>query len=117
MLRRFNFDYDYETTENPFALDIFGMGNILLYAIGMGIHELHMIKRDKSKYNGLYERLEPGDFSIIHQSRLFNLQKLYPLIPTPLNNVLMHFSKSANVYYENVSEIIEDVNEYLDSVL
>ena len=38
-----DFDYDYETRENPFSLDIFGVGNILLYAIGKGIHTYAMI--------------------------------------------------------------------------
>lgn len=111
-----DFDYDYELTENPFSLDIFGVGNVLLNAIGMGIHELHMIKYDKISYKDLYERIEPGDFSLIDRSRFVNLQKLFPYIPKMLNNVLMHFSKSAHVHYENIDEVIEDVNKCLYSV-
>lgn len=39
-----DFDYDYEAPENPFGLDIFGLGNILICAIGKGFHNLHTIK-------------------------------------------------------------------------
>ena len=34
--------YDFETSENPFSLDIFGLGNILIYAIGKGFHNAYM---------------------------------------------------------------------------
>ena len=31
-----DFDYDYETSENPFSLDLYGLGNILLFSAGKG---------------------------------------------------------------------------------
>lgn len=111
-----DFDYDFEATENPFALDLFGLGSILMNAIGKGLHDMHLIMQQKSSYGDVAERLEPGDFSIIHKRRLVNLKKLYPEIPKPLNDILMHFSKSANVYYEFTEEIIEDLNRCLYSV-
>lgn len=64
----------------------------------------------------LYERVEPGDLSIIDRSRFVNLQKLYPYVPKMLNDILMHFSRSAHVYYENMDEVIEDMNKCLYSV-
>jgi hypothetical protein len=111
-----DFDYDYETSENPFALDIFGLGNILIYAIGKGFHEIFMINRDRSTYGDLIGRLEPDDFSLLDKRRFINLRKLYAYIPKPLNDILLHFSKGANVYYERVSEIIKDLNICLYSV-
>ncbi|KIX15918.1 protein kinase [Dethiosulfatarculus sandiegensis] len=105
-----DFDYDYQTTENPFGLDLFGIGNILIYAVGMGLHTLHMIKKDRKKYGNLYDDLDGADFSIIHQTRFINLKKIYPIIPKPLNDVLMHFSRGASIYYEVMEEIIEDVS-------
>ena len=111
-----DFDYDYETEENPFGLDIFGLGNILIYAVGKGFHTVHMILNDTITYGDLKERLEPGDFSILHKSRFINLRKLYPSIPKMLNDIIMHFSRGANVYYEYVEEIVEDLNRCLYSI-
>ncbi len=111
-----DFDYDYDAPENPFSLDIFGLGNILLCTVGKGFHNLYMIDSDVSTYGDLINRLDPGDFSMLDKWRLVNLRKLYPFIPKMLNDILMHFSKSADVYYEMTGEIIEDVTRCLYSV-
>jgi hypothetical protein len=104
-----DFDYDYHAPENPFSLDLFGLGNILLYAAGKGFHDFFMIKSDTGRYGDLIRRIDGDDFSILDKSRLLNLKKLYPYIPDSLNNILMHFSKAADVYYERIDEIIEDL--------
>ncbi len=111
--RWIGFDYDYETGENPFGLDIFGLGNILTYAIGKGFHTIHAIKKDTFLYGDLIDRLDFDDFSILKKGRLMNLQKLYPYIPTPLNNILMRFSLGSDVYYEYTEELIEDLHQCL----
>jgi hypothetical protein len=111
-----DFDYDFETTENPFSLDIFGVGNILLYAIGKGFHNLYSICEDRTGYGDLINFLTPGDFSILDKWRFMNLRKLYPYIPEMLNDILMHFSKETDIYYEQMEEIIEDLNRYLYSI-
>jgi hypothetical protein len=111
-----DFDYDYDAGENPFGLDIFGLGNVLLYAVGKGFHNLHMIKKDRFTYGDLIDRLDPGDFSILHQWRLNNLRKLYPFIPLTVNNILLHFSRGADIYYEFVDEMVEDLKRCIYSV-
>ncbi|MGD8764699.1 MAG: protein kinase [Desulfobacteraceae bacterium] len=111
-----DFDYDYEATENPFGLDIFGLGSILIYAIGKGFHNLPMISSDMRTYGDLIDRIEPEDFSILEKWRFINLRKLYPTIPKMLNDILMHFSKGAHVYYEVVDELLEDLNRCLYSI-
>ena len=108
-----DFDYDYEAGENPFGLDLFGLGNVLTYAIGKGFHTFHMIMNDPLTYGDLKESLEVEDFSILHKMRFINLRKLYPSIPKPVNDILMHFSRGADVYYEFAEEIIEDLNRCL----
>ena len=105
-----DFDYDYEATENPFGLDIFGLGNILIYAIGKGFHNLHTISTSRRFYGDLINRIGPDDFSLLEKRRFINLRKLYPIIPKMLNDILMHFSQGAHVYYEFVEELIEDLN-------
>ncbi len=111
-----DFDYDYETKENPFSLDIFGVGNILLYAIGKGIHTYSMISHCPNVYGDAKNRINAEDYSILDKGRLVNLQKIYPYIPPLLNEILLHFSRGANVYYESINEIIDNVNWYLLSL-
>jgi len=111
-----DFDYDYEASENPFGLDIFGLGNILLYTVGKGFHNLHTIMNDRAAYGDLVEHLDASDFSILDKWRLVNLRKVYPWMPVMLNDILLHFSRGAEVYYEFVEEIIEDLNRCLHSV-
>jgi hypothetical protein len=114
--RWIDFDYDYETSENPFGLDIFGLGNILTYAVGMGFHTFHSIRKDAFLYGNLIDRLDSDDFSILKKGRLMNLKKLYPYIPNSINNILMHFSVGSDVYYEHADELIEDLQQCLFSL-
>ena len=105
-----DFDYDYDGKENPFGLDVFGTGNILLNAVGKGFHDMHMISTMRDVYGDLAGRLETNDFCILNKWRLTNLKKLYPYVPRMLNDMLMHFSQGSDIYYESVDEVIEDLN-------
>jgi len=111
-----DFDYDNSTEENPYSLDLIGLGNILLYAVGKGFHNRNIIKRNTSVYGNLKDFIEDGDFSIFNRRRFMNLRKLYPYIPVQLNDILAHFSRGAEIFYESVEEIIEDLNRCLYSV-
>jgi hypothetical protein len=111
-----DFDYDFEAGENPFIVDLFELGNILLLAIGRGFHDLPMIEHNTSTYGDLIDRLSPEDFSLLKKWRFINLRKLYPYVPKLLNDILMHFSIASEVCYESVEEIIEDLNRCLYSV-
>jgi len=111
-----DFDYDYHAPENPFCLDVFGLGNILVRAVGKGFHSLYMIDGDRKTYGDLMDRVVPEDFSIMDKWRFVNLRKLYPHIPKMLNDILMHFSKGAEVCYESADEITGDLNRCLHSV-
>lgn len=110
-----DFDYDFAAKENPFSLDIFGLGNILCYAVGKGFHNYYMITHDPYTYGDLQDRLAPEDFALLDRRRFINLAKLYPIIPEMLNAILMFFSKEATIYYETVDEIIEDLSWFLDN--
>lgn len=111
-----DFDYDFELAENPFGLDIFGLGNLLIYAIGKGFHNYYMIMNDTYTYKDLGDRVTLQDFSMLHRSRLVNLRKHYPYIPPMLNNILLHFSRGAPIFYDNTQEIVEELQGYLASV-
>jgi hypothetical protein len=108
-----DFDYDYESLENPFSLDIMGIGNILLYTIGKGFHNLNEKVDGKLLYSDLIKRVEPEDFSILHKWRFMNLKKLYPYIPAGLNDILAHFTAGAELFYDSVDEILGDLKKCL----
>ncbi|ABW68282.1 conserved hypothetical protein [Desulfosudis oleivorans Hxd3] len=111
-----DFDYDFAATENPFGLDIFGLGNILCYAVGKGFHTYYDIKNDRYTYKDLADHLDADDFSLLDPRRFINMAKLHPLIPEMLNGILMFFSRGATIYYETVDEILEDLRWFLNNL-
>ncbi len=108
--RWIDFDYAYESTENPFGLDLFGLGNILQFITGKGVHDNASLGRE------FYSSLSPDDFALIFSNRLINLKKLFPYIPVSLNRVLLHFSQGTYVTYDNVGEMLADLKKGLDDV-
>jgi hypothetical protein len=84
--------------------------------VGKGFHNLYAIDADRDIYGDLIDRLTTRDFSILDKWRFVNLQKFFPYIPKKLNDVLMHFSRETDVYYEMMDEIIEDLNRCLCTV-
>ena len=113
--RWIDFDYAYESTENPFGLDLFGLGSILLFITGKGIHDSSSLKSSQSGRE-LYSSLNQDDFSLIFPHRLINLRKLFPYIPESLNRVLMHFSQGTYVTYETAGEMLPDLRQSLEDV-
>lgn len=111
-----DFDYEYDAPENPFSLDLFGLGNILLYAVGKGFHELYNIRHETDLYGDFYTQIEEEDLSLLDASRFVNLRKLYPYLPRMLNDILLHFSRGTVIYYEFIDEILEDLEGFLRSL-
>lgn len=109
VLRWIDFDYEYEAYANPFALDIFGLGNSLLFVVGKQIYTSYMVQE---MVGG--DAVVPGDYSLIFKTRMVNLRRLFPYIPQKLNDVLMHFSAGSEVYYESVQEFLGDLRPCLD---
>ena len=56
-------------------------------------------------------RLTEDDVNIVFHNRVNNLKKIYSYLPEKLNQVLMHFSMSAPIYYEETKELLEDLGE------
>ncbi|MCK5437672.1 MAG: serine/threonine protein kinase [Desulfobulbaceae bacterium] len=111
--RWIDFDYTYDFSQNPFALDLFGLGNILIFIVGKGDCTVGSML-EKGFTEDDMDRLSRDDFSIIFQHRLVNLRKIYPYIPEKLNNVMLHFSLGSNVYYDTVDEMLDDLRPCLD---
>jgi len=101
-----DFDYGYDTTENPYGLDLFGLGNVLAFITGKGVHTIqeHEGRRD----------IGEADCALFFRHRIVNLRKLFPYVPEALNRVLMHYSAEAEVFYETVPELLADLEPCLD---
>jgi hypothetical protein len=114
-LRWIDFDYTFDFHENPFGLDIFGLGNILLFLVGKRI-ETKLSLAEAHLPDEFYARLDPGDFSLLFKSRLVNLGKLYDYVPEELNRVLMHFSAASEVFYWSVEEFLDELRPCVDLI-
>lgn len=106
--RWIDFDFNYWHKENLFGYDLFGLGNILTFLAGRGDVTLHTLKKDDSR---LCDLLSADDMNIIFSSRVANLQKIYPYIPAALNQVLLHFSSGAGMFYDDTEQFLSDLHE------
>ncbi|MDI6791569.1 MAG: hypothetical protein QME81_01705, partial [bacterium] len=104
-----DFDLDYDYKEKPFGLDVFGIGSVLNFVIGKGEHTLVEIKNSNLYDEEIFHRLTPDDVFPLFPNRVVNLKKIFPYIPDMLNNILLHFSMGAEIFYETVDEIIWDL--------
>jgi serine/threonine protein kinase len=107
-LRWIDFDFNYSHHENKFGYDIFGLGNILIYIVGKGDVTIQSLM---AKRLPEYSKIKSNDLNIIFHNRVVNLMKVYPYIPEELNTILLHFSTGANVFYDNISDFLDDISK------
>jgi tRNA A-37 threonylcarbamoyl transferase component Bud32 len=100
-------DFDFEV--GSLNYDVFGLGNVLLQAVGKGRHSLYDIRLRPSDYPDFKNTLISNDMSLMFRHRIANLRKLYPYISEALNEILMRFSVGAADPYENVDGLLEDL--------
>ncbi|WP_181448355.1 serine/threonine protein kinase [Dissulfurirhabdus thermomarina] len=111
--RWIDFDYDFYLPERPFALDLFGLGNILLFIVGRGNYRPLDVYENPALGPKVIDRLTTDDLSLLFRDRIVNLKKLFPYIPEELNRILLHFSAGARVFYDSADEIAEDLERVL----
>lgn len=107
--RWIDFDYDFYFPERPFALDLFGLGSILLFIVGRGNWRPHDVLEHPDLGEKAISRLTTDDLSLLFQDRIMNLKKLFPYIPDELNNILLYFSAGTRVFYETVEDLADDL--------
>lgn len=103
--RWIDFDYTFGLRENPFALDLFGLGSILLLLVGqreITAQQLAVVKNSPVGSSAITKE----DMALAMPYRLANIQKKYPYIPDALNNICMHFSAKNSVFYSSVAEFV-----------
>jgi hypothetical protein len=104
--RWIDFDFNYRHRENIYGYDLFGLGNILAFLVGKGDVLLHDLKKRGAS---VLENLRGEDMNIIFNNRVMNLKKIYPYIPQALNEVLMHFTVGSKWFYEDTSQLLNDL--------
>jgi serine/threonine protein kinase len=107
--RWIDYDFNYRHRENIYGYDLFGLGNILVFLAGMGDVLLPDLRKQS---HPALDVIEEKDLNIVFNHRVANLKKIYPYIPESLNRVLMHFSKGANWFYEDTTQLLDDLEEF-----
>lgn len=113
--RWIDFDYTFKSYEHPFGLDLFGLGNILVFLVGKAnitVQSLESLGLPEERTRNLTS----DDLSIVIPNRIVNLRKLYPYIPEQLNRVLMHFAAGAPVFYNTTTELLEDLTPCVEEL-
>lgn len=113
LYRWIDFDYDFYLPEKPFALDLYELGNTLMYLTVRRNFYPRDIVGDSNLGESVANNIEPGDYSLLSKNRIANLQKIYPYIPPALNNIFLHFSLGTEVFYETVDELYHDLETVL----
>lgn len=106
--RWIDFDYTFDFHENPYGLDIFGLGNILIYCAGKQVWNMGNLA-EAGFADDVLDTVDRGDHSLVIRNRVVNLRKLFPYIPEELNNVFMHFSQRSEVFYDTVGELLDEL--------
>jgi hypothetical protein len=114
--RWIDFDYDFYLPERPFALDLIGLGNILLYILGRKNFRPVDVLQNPEMGRSIFETLHMNDLSLLSQDRIFNLGKLYPQLPKCFNDILLHFSIGTSVMYDAVTEFYDDLAAAIQQV-
>lgn len=107
--RWIDFDFNYRHREDIYSYDLFGLGNILVFLVGMGDV---LIQDLREQGHPALPVLRDEDVNIVFHHRIANLKKVYPYIPDSLNWILMHFCKGTNWFYENTGQLLEDLEAY-----
>jgi hypothetical protein len=107
--RWIDFDYDFYLPERPYALDLIGLGNILLYILGRKNFRPVDVLHNPEMGERILKTLHMNDLALLSQDRIFNLKKLYPRLPKCFNDILLHFSTGTNVMYDTVTEFHDEL--------
>jgi hypothetical protein len=116
MFRWIDFDYDFYLPERPFALDLFGLGNVLLFILGKQNFRVGDVINHPNMGEKVMKTITTNDLALISQDRIFNLKKLFPYIPDALNNILLHFSVGTRVFYNSVAEFQDELQQAVDAL-
>jgi len=97
---------DFDLDQGTVDLDVWSVGNLLHCVAAAGFVTFKIAGQLAP---ARVDRLGPADASVFFPSRVMNLARVFPCIPGSLNDILMRFSKSAHIPYENLDQILGDL--------
>lgn len=107
---------DYDFCQDIPDFDIWSLGNVLLYVVGKGERTFHDLEAGRLKL-AAGESLTKQDASAFFAHRIMNLGKLFPWIPSELNDILMRFSYGTQVFYETAQDLLDDLRPVVQSLV
>jgi len=99
---------DFDLNQEFADFDIWSAGNVLHYVVGRGFVTFREAIQASPDLAG---RLNDDDASVFFPHRVMNLRKVFPHVPAKLNDVLLRFSAGARVFYDRMSQLVEDLGE------
>ncbi|RJP23228.1 MAG: protein kinase family protein [Candidatus Abyssobacteria bacterium SURF_5] len=107
---------DFDLTQDFSDLDIWSVGNILQFCVGMGMKTFREVLQSDDYPASVKNDLCADDASAFYEHRIMNLQKLFPYIPDSLNDILLHFAVNTNRFYTSISQIVSDIDATLEEM-
>lgn len=111
-----DFDYDYYLPERPGAIDLLGLGSVLLFLVGQQTFRANMLLKDPNFGDKVLQTINVNDLALLGRDRIYNLRKIYSYIPKPLNDILLHFSVGTNVIYDEVDEFCDALQRAMSRI-
>jgi hypothetical protein len=100
---------DFDLMQSFSDYDVWSLGNILAWCVGMGQHTFQSVRHDPRFPRELRDSLCREDGSVFFNHRIMNLRKLFPYVPETLNDILVRFSFADGEGYECVADLLGDL--------
>ena len=107
---------DYDFCQDIPDFDIWSLGNVLLYVVGKGERTFHQVAAGRLQ-PATGAKLTKQDASAFFAHRIMNLAKLFPWIPSELNDILMRFSYGTRIFYETAQALLDDLRPVVQSLV
>lgn len=111
-----DFDYDFYLPERPFAIDLLGLGSVLLFLIGKQIFRMDGVMTNTEFDQTVFNNIDKSDLALLSQDRIYNLQKLYPYIPDSLNDILLRFSFGTHLFFDSAQEFADQLESAIEKI-
>jgi hypothetical protein len=97
---------DFDLNQDFADFDVWSAGNILHYVVGRGFVTFRDAIQASPELGG---RLSDDDASVFFPHRVMNLRKVYPHVPSKLNEVLLRFSAGSQTPYDKMLQVADDL--------
>jgi hypothetical protein len=111
-----DFDYDFYLPERPGAIDLIGLGSVLLFLVGQQTFRANTLLKDPNFGESVVATINSNDLALLGRDRIYNLRKIYHYIPKPLNDILLHFSAGTSVIYDEVDEFCDALQRAMSRI-